>query len=587
MKKKITIISLRTLAFLACLLWVLSPGLLGVDVPTTISYQGKLTDSGGNPINGTMAMVFKILDQMTAVLWQESHEVTVTNGIFEVGLGTMMPLPPLVFSSSQCFLEVTVNGERLDPRQPLRSVPYAMKADTVSDSSVNNNSLADDAVTAEKIGHYTIVAENIQGETIGGDKIVNDALGADQIQDIYVLNTGDDMYGALTVTADTGIGVSGSGQDAGGYFVDTDGGGNAYVGYAATGVMASGDEYGGNLKGTTAGGHFEDLDETGRANVAIGNTGISASGSYMGGMFEDSDGTATAHVGAGVSGVDATGDSWGILARGDIAGGHFENPTNDATADLAASWGIGLDATASSYGVQGQGYNAGGNFADRDSGTWADVGADVYKINGTGSVNFIQNHPEDKTKVIVYAAPEGDEVATYTRGTARLVNGEAIVPLGETFKWVTNPDIGLTVHLTPIGEPVLLCVAKKSTEEIVVKAPQGSPDIAFDYIVYGLRIGFEETTVVQDKSDEAFIPGMKSHHDRCEKDPSLKKYRALDRYKTMEAEVKGKGASVDLSRSKALKEAIHEFDPKVDKLPKGRQDAPKPQGAQAGSGNGS
>lgn len=41
--------------------------------------------------------------------------------------------------------------------------------------------------------------------------------------------------------------------------------------------------------------------------------------------------------------------------------------------------------------------------------------------------------PLRKDKVIVYAAPEGDEVATHTRGTARLANGEARVSLGETF----------------------------------------------------------------------------------------------------------------------------------------------------------
>jgi len=53
----------------------------------------------------------------------------------------------------------------------------------------------------------------------------------------------------------------------------------------------------------------------------------------------------------------------------------------------------------------------------------------TYKVFGSGSVSFAQNHPYDRNRVVVYSAPEGDEVATYTRGTARLVNGEARVPL--------------------------------------------------------------------------------------------------------------------------------------------------------------
>ena len=35
----------------------------------------------------------------------------------------------------------------------------------------------------------------------------------------------------------------------------------------------------------------------------------------------------------------------------------------------------------------------------------------------------------------MYSSLEGDEVGTYTRGTARLVEGEARVDLGQTFRW--------------------------------------------------------------------------------------------------------------------------------------------------------
>jgi hypothetical protein len=177
-------------------------------------------------------------------------------------------------------------------------------------------------------------------------------------------------------------------------------------------------------------------------------------------------------------------------------------------------------------------------------------------------VSFVENHPIDKDRVIVYAAPEGDEVGVYTRGTARLANGEARVNLGPTFRHVTNPDIGLTVYVTPVGAWSDLFVASKGTEEIVVKSHGGDPNAAFDYIVYGLRIGFEETSIVQEKTTESYIPSMKDHRELYARKPELRSYNALERFKGMRA---GTGeAETDFSKSEALKAAIHEYDPATD-----------------------
>jgi hypothetical protein len=217
-------------------------------------------------------------------------------------------------------------------------------------------------------------------------------------------------------------------------------------------------------------------------------------------------------------------------------------------------------------GIDANGNNAGGYFSCSSSSGYASVGYDTYKIQGNGTVSFVQNHPTEKDKVIVYACPEGDEVATYTRGTAKLVNGEARVKLGDTFKWVTNPDIGLTAHLTPHGEAVPLAVESLSTSELVVRGPKDAPaDLAFDYIVYGLRIGFEESSIVQEKQQESYIPSFKDHRERYAKFPELRAFNALERFKTMESSVRGvEPASIDLSRAKALHDAIHEYDPATD-----------------------
>ncbi|WP_293885791.1 hypothetical protein [Thiolapillus sp.] len=275
--------------------------------------------------------------------------------------------------------------------------------------------------------------------------------------------------------------------------------------------------------------------------------GITASDNQGGGFFADADGSGQAYVGSGY---------YGIQAYGDDGGGYF----GDADSSGYAYVGYGDN------GIRAYGNTMGGFFMDLTSHTYARVGHDTYKIKGSGSVSFVQNHPENKDEVIVYAAPEGDEVATYTRGSARLVDGEARIPLGETFKWVTNPDIGLTAHLTPMGEPCLLYVAAKTTSELVVSGAQDcSQNVSFDYIVYGLRIGFEDVTVVQKKTQEARIPSMAEHRKAIAERPELAQYTALSRYAAMQGSSR-KAVKANMRNAAALLEKVEEFDPAVHKI---------------------
>jgi hypothetical protein len=340
-----------------------------------------------------------------------------------------------------------------------------------------------------------------------------------------------------TGTANVGygnLGVHASGSQMGGFFEDTDGTAYAYVGWGTTGVLGRGDD---------AGGVFEDENSSGYAKAGFGDRGVEAGGSDMGGYFEDTDGSGFAHLGWG---------NTGVFGRGSVAGGVFDD--DDDSGYAWVGWG--------DRGLVAGGTEMGGRFEDTDSSIWANVATDTYKIDGNGTVNFVQNHPYDSESVIVYTAPEGDEVATYTRGTARLIGGEARVPLGETFQWVTNPDIGLTAHAMPVGEWSDLYVAEISTQELVIRSRDGVGDGTFHYLVYGLRIGFEESTVVQEKPREAYIPSMKSHRDRAVRSPELARHTALSRW-TAVRKALGDEEPLDLSRAHALRDLIQEYDPAV------------------------
>jgi hypothetical protein len=113
---------------------------------------------------------------------------------------------------------------------------------------------------------------------------------------------------------------------------------------------------------------------------------------------------------------------------------------------------------------------------------------------------FVLPHPTDPTKEITYASLEGPEAGTYFRGTADLVEGEAIVEMPEHFSLVTSSE-GLTVQLTPVGEWLHLYVVELSPTRLVVREAQGR-DGRFFYFIQGLRQGFEDFQAVRDADDQ-------------------------------------------------------------------------------------
>ncbi len=101
-------------------------------VPTRVPFQGLLLDSGGAPVTAVVSLDFELFDALVAgaSLWSESHPgVTVVDGVYSVDLGATNPLDAAVFTDGAAFLEITVDGETLVPRQQMLAVPYAAVAD--------------------------------------------------------------------------------------------------------------------------------------------------------------------------------------------------------------------------------------------------------------------------------------------------------------------------------------------------------------------------------------------------------------------------------------------------------------------------
>ena len=118
------------------ILWTIGTSWVGAaldafaQAPQLLNYQGRLTDQGGAPRNGSFSMGFTILGGTSS--WSETQMVNVANGFFSVLLGSVTPFPADLFASGQTdafgplrYLRV-VNGETLSPDIRIVSAAWAI-----------------------------------------------------------------------------------------------------------------------------------------------------------------------------------------------------------------------------------------------------------------------------------------------------------------------------------------------------------------------------------------------------------------------------------------------------------------------------
>jgi hypothetical protein len=189
--------------------------------------------------------------------------------------------------------------------------------------------------------------------------------------------------------------------------------------------------------------------------------------------------------------------TYGVYVGSTTDGVYVENATGMAVVGLA-------DRT----GVVGHGELQGGFFYDKDSMIYSRVAYGDYGIYSNGTKSFVQEHPTDPSKSIVYASLEGGEAGTYYRGSGELEDGVAIINLPEHFGLVTEEE-GLTVQVTPREDCNGLYVAEVTTTSIVVKELQGGTSNArFDFFINGIRTGYKDFQIVTDRDEFGLDDGF-------------------------------------------------------------------------------
>ena len=308
---------------LACFL-VFASGAFA-DVPYLVNYQGIVTDTGGTPITGTHSLLFRIYpDSLSATspIWTEYHDaVEIDEGLFNVILGGISPIPPDLFNAEERWLGIRVNHDpEMYPRIRITSVPWAIRA-----------AIADSALTTSGGGT--------------GDGHSLDAADGDPVDVVYVDNEGQVGVGTTSPTSKLHVLTTAAAERAG-YFHVNNAGNNYNALYAYTNGTSQ----------AIRGEHGENFGYLGSVNYGVVGHHVDGAFGYLGGEH-------------GAFGQNEDNLNWGALGLWDYGvQGHHESSGNEGyiAGDSYAVYGTHNSSSNTGYiggstaGVYGR-YNTGNN----------------------------------------------------------------------------------------------------------------------------------------------------------------------------------------------------------------------------------
>ena len=136
-----------------------------INLPGFVPYQGNLTDSLGNPLNGLYDMIFRFyaVPEGGTPLWEESHlginAVPVSQGLFQVNLGSLVPIPDETWNNTNLYLGINVeNDPEMMPRQPIGYVPASLHANFAQQSELAQQALTvpNASITGLELADYAV-----------------------------------------------------------------------------------------------------------------------------------------------------------------------------------------------------------------------------------------------------------------------------------------------------------------------------------------------------------------------------------------------------------------------------------------------
>lgn len=514
---------IRFLQLLVCVggMLLLLTAMTVAEIPSTISYQGSLTDAENNPVeDGPQLIRFVIWNHATESapandLWNSGFRtVQITGGLFSYELGLDVIFSSNLFSDTTRYLGITVGTDpEISPRTKLTSQAYAFHALSADKADLAKN--ANNATNADGLGgkapsHY-LDWNNLTDVPAGfADGVDNVGTG-----DITAVNAGSGLSGGGSsgdVSLSVGTSAITSSHIANNTIMDVDVNNNANISPSKIGGTAA------TLSGIN---HFTEsnyhegtgvvklYDSTmminangitiGRADIPIStyllemNRAYSTSGVRYG-IFSTlanySDGTlygSTNNVGS-LSG--GTGNRYGITS-------YANNNTVTGSGSrygIFASAGTSSNASGTSYGVYGIGrggtyaYGVFGYALSGSIATYAGYFTGNVTVTGTlsqGGGSFKIDHPLDpENKYLQHSFVESPDMMNVYNGNVLLdANGEATITMPDYFN-ALNSDF--RYQLTCIGGFAPVYIADE-IQNGGFRIAGGQPGIKISWQVTGIR----------------------------------------------------------------------------------------------------
>ena len=477
-------------------------------VPQGINYQAVLRDNGNLLQNVPIELEFSIIQNGTTV-YQETHNATTSNFamvnvVIGQGIALQGTFSTINWALGNLSLEVKVttpqNSQISLGTQSLVSVPfslYAKQAESVVNDQVNDA----DANPLNEIQSLSINGQNLSLSNGGGS--VTLPTGTNYSAGIGINLSGNVISNTapnqpITLTGSGSTTVSGTYPD---FTINS----NDQVDDADANP-------GNEIQSLALAGNNLSISNGNTVNLSSFAPQWSVNGSNI---FRNT----------GLVGIGTSNPTVNLEVKGAVKVENWLRGINAAGTEI-----YGFAELVNGGGFMGtRGANGSYNFVISATGNNNDGLLNVCDANGDGKVGmfisangtghvfadganggikaFRMNHPLQANKQIYYCSLEGPEAAAYTRGTAQLVNGKAVISFPEHFQLVANSST-LTVSLTALSaESKGLAVIEKRADGFTVQElHQGQGNYPFDWRVEAVRKGHENFEVIRDKSHAELAP---------------------------------------------------------------------------------